>query len=168
MYNPSVHTATNKPIGLTNKPVDARTYYYDSVAFAYRPYASTSEVIGYLIGDNRVGQFSMIVGTDEYWFKNGIADADLILKDSSGVLEMSYAIPAGEPILQFIPNTGGFDELARLIVIDTVTNLRADITTPTLHYDGVSGNFDGWDVSLPVQDDGNFNTANPCVVWVKE
>ena len=81
---------------------------------------------------------------------------------------VSYELDAGEPLLQFIPNTGGFDELARLIVIDTVELLRVDITTPTLHYDGVSGNFDGWNVSLPVQDDGNFNTANPCVVWVKE
>lgn len=84
------------------------------------------------------------------------------------ITPVNYDIAAGEPVLQFIPSTGGFDELARLLVIDTITLLCADITAKTLHYDGVSGNFDGWNVSLPVDYDENFNITNPCVVWVKE
>lgn len=82
-YNPSIHTATNKPIGLTNKPVDARTYYYDSASFSYRPYTSTSEVLAYLVNpSDRIGHFSIIVGTSEYWFRDGVADGDLVIKES--------------------------------------------------------------------------------------
>lgn len=98
MYNPSLHTATNKPIGLTNKPVDARTYYYDTNNFVYRPYISQAEVLAYLIGQQRVGQFSIILNSGgtvlngvitggingEWWFKDGIADGDLILKAVTG------------------------------------------------------------------------------------
>lgn len=95
-FNPSIHTATNKPIGLINKPVDARTYYYDAATFSYRPYASTSEVLGYLIGTDRVGHFTVIVGSDEYWFKDGILDADLVKKSSGILLEpIIYNLPSG-------------------------------------------------------------------------
>jgi hypothetical protein len=95
MYNPSLHTATNKPIGLISKPVDARTYYYDSVNFVYRAYVSEAEVLAYLTTDeSRTGQFSIIINTDgslsngvitggvnsEWWFKNGVSDDDLKLK----------------------------------------------------------------------------------------
>lgn len=85
MYNPSLHTATNKPIGITGTPTDARSYYYNTATFAYRPYASTDEVIGYLIGNDRKGQFSVIIGTSEYWFKDGINDGDLVFKSAPAV-----------------------------------------------------------------------------------
>lgn len=109
MYNPSLHTATNKPIGLTNKPVDARTYYYDAGTFAYRPYASTAEVLAYLIGFQRVGQFSIIIATGganaEWWFKDGIADADLVLKGSNSAA-IPITITAGvTPMPKTIPYT---------------------------------------------------------------
>lgn len=97
MFNPSLHTATNKPIGLTNKPVDARTYYYDTTTFSYRPYTNTAEVLAYLVGTDRTGHFPIIIGTDEYWFKDGIADSDLVLK-SAGEAIPAFAIPAGSAI----------------------------------------------------------------------
>lgn len=88
MYNPSLHTATNKPIGLTGKPIDARSYYYDESTFTYRPYASIAEVLAYLIGGDRSGQFGVIIartegGYDEWWFRNGIADSDLIIRGTA-------------------------------------------------------------------------------------
>jgi len=97
-FNPSLFTATNKPIGLTGAPVDARTYYYDGVNFVFRAYVSTAEVLAYLLGNNRIGQFSIIINTGgtlvngvitggtnaEWWFKDGISDGDLVLKGSGG------------------------------------------------------------------------------------
>lgn len=166
MYNPSVHTATNKPIGLTNKPVDARTYYYDSVAFAYRPYASTSEVIGYLIGNDRVGQFSIIVGTDEYWFKNGIADADLILKDSSGgIAPISYAVAANTAVLNYFVAKGSFTEIATIQFIENTTRIKWVIVDAV-----VNSPFDGWTITLPGTNDGGdpFLSTYGGTIWVKE
>jgi len=97
-FNPALFTATNKPIGLTGTPVDARTYYYDTTYFVFRAYVDTAEVLAYLIGNNRTGQFSIIINTGgtlvngvitggtnaEWWFKDGIADVDLVLKSSGG------------------------------------------------------------------------------------
>lgn len=94
-FNPAIHTATNKPIGLIGKPVDARTYFYDAVNFVYRAYVSTAEVLAYLnVSSFRVGQFPIIINTGgslssgiitggtnaEWWFKNGVADANLVSK----------------------------------------------------------------------------------------
>jgi len=97
-FNPALFTATNKPIGLTGTPVDARTYYYDTTYFVFRAYVDTAEVLAYLIGNNRTGQFSIIINTGgtlvngvitggtnaEWWFKDGILDGDLVLKGISG------------------------------------------------------------------------------------
>lgn len=95
-YNPALHTVTNKAIGVAQaNPVDARSFYFD--APTYRPFKDTGEVKAYLnIPKNRVGGFSIFVreggtlsGTtftggvlNEYWFRNGTADSNLILKTS--------------------------------------------------------------------------------------
>ncbi|OOQ57140.1 hypothetical protein [Mucilaginibacter pedocola] len=98
MYNPSLQTTTNKPIGLAGKPVDARSYFYDDVNFVYRPYLNTAEVLNYLsTPGSRTGQFSIIInsggslengvitgGTNaEWWFKDSVADTGLLPKGSS-------------------------------------------------------------------------------------
>jgi hypothetical protein len=121
MYNPAIHTATNKPIGLTGKPVDARTYYYDAVNYVYRAYVSTAEVKAYLIGTDRVGQFSIIINTGgslsggvitggtnlEWWFKDGVLDANLVLKGSGGasVTPIEHDVTAGDSQPVTIPYT---------------------------------------------------------------
>jgi len=96
-YSPALHTVTNKALGIAQaNPTDARSYYYDPSLFLYRPYQSTSEVLAYLnLSKYRTGQFSIIVnnggtlnpdgtfsgGTfDEYWFKDGVANGDLVIK----------------------------------------------------------------------------------------
>ncbi len=105
-YNASIHTATNKPVGLSGKPIDARSYYYDAVNFVYRPYVSTSEVLAYLdTAVKRAGHFSIIINTggvlsngviaggtnSEYWFKDGVADASLVKKSSTITLDRTEA-----------------------------------------------------------------------------
>lgn len=109
-FNPAIHTATNKPIGLIGKPVDARTYYYDAVNFVYRAYVSTAEVIAYLnTSADRIGQFSIIINTGgslsagvitggtnlEWWFKDGVLDANLVLKGSGGASFIEQDITGG-------------------------------------------------------------------------
>lgn len=99
MYNPSLHTATNKPIGLTGKPVDARSYFYDDLNYVYRPYVNAAEVLNYLTTPaSRTGQFSIIINSDgilvngvvtggtntEWWFKDIVTDDGLLIKASGG------------------------------------------------------------------------------------
>jgi hypothetical protein len=98
-YNPSLHTATNKPIGLVNKPVDARTYYFDAATYTYRPYTDVTEVLTYLNSAvDRVGHFSIIVDTVEYWFKDGVADADLIVKSNGGLTIDPIPLGSGDAL----------------------------------------------------------------------
>lgn len=133
MYNPSIHTATNKPIGLTNKPVDARTYFYSTVTFSYRPYANTAEVLSYLVGDNRVGQFSIIIGTDEYWFKEGVTDSDLVLK-TKPVIPKIINIPLATPVpilIDFAAHTIKFGAAAAVDLGYSLDNYRG---IPTILY----------------------------------
>jgi len=96
IFDPTLHTATNKPIGLRGKPVDARTYYYDDGnSYRYRPYMSIQQVLDYLpLADDRRGNFEVIINTNgtindgyiiggtnnAYWFKDGLADNNLVLK----------------------------------------------------------------------------------------
>lgn len=155
MYNPSIHTATNKPIGLVGKPVDARTYYFDSVNFTYRPYVNTSEVLGYLnTAVSRQGNFAIIINTggslsagvitggtnEEWWFKNGTADGGLVLKSGG-----SPTPPDPQPI------TAGVDD--NPLVIPYAGN---DSTSYTLKR-ASDGSFD-WNTK--VQYDGtNFTVT---------
>ncbi len=98
-YAPNLHTVTNKALGIAQaNPTDARSYYYDPSLFIYRPYQSTAEVIGYLnLPKYRTGQFSILVNSGgtlnpdgtfsggtivEYWFKDGVADINLVVKSS--------------------------------------------------------------------------------------
>jgi len=87
-YNPSLHTITNKSLGVAQgNPTDARSYFYDEANFVYRPYNSTAEVLSYLnTPKSRTGHFSIIVGTKEYWFKEGAADGDLAEKGGGEVV----------------------------------------------------------------------------------
>lgn len=124
MFNPAIHTATNKPVGLIGKPVDARTYFYDEVNFVYRAYVSTAEVLTYLnTASDRVGQFPIIINTGgslsagiitggtnaEWWFKDGVADVNLVFK--SGVFTTRFKFSAGDAIpgnidMTTLPNFG--------------------------------------------------------------
>jgi len=98
-YSPALHTVTNKALGIAQaNPTDARSYYYDASLFKYRAYQSTSEVNAYLnLSEYRTGQFSIILNVGgtlnpdgtfsggsyvEYWYKDGVADIDLVVKSS--------------------------------------------------------------------------------------
>lgn len=99
-YDPSQHTVSNKAYGVAQAaPTDGRSYYLDMTLFKYRPYAGTAEVLSYLNTDaKRTGHFPIYVSTGtlesdgtftggevkEYWFKDGTADANLVVKQSSG------------------------------------------------------------------------------------
>jgi hypothetical protein len=100
-YTPSQHTVTNKALGIGQAtPTDARSYYFQSDIFVYRPYQDTAEVLAYLdTAQKRTGQFSIFIndGTldsttgeftggvvHEWWFKDGVADGDLVEKLAGG------------------------------------------------------------------------------------
>lgn len=93
--NPSLGTTSNKAYAPAQAvPTDFRTYYYDQTNFVMRAYQSTSEVLAYLnLAKYRTGQFPIVVnnggtlsggvitgGTNTlYYFKDGVADANLVI-----------------------------------------------------------------------------------------
>lgn len=90
-YNPALHTTSNKPYGTQNTPVDARSWFYDQLNYTYRPYNSISEVLSYLnTSASRSGNFSIFIldsgELKEYWFKDGVSNSDLVIKESEGGL----------------------------------------------------------------------------------
>lgn len=97
-YTPSQHAGPqNKPSGISSAtPLDSRSVFYDATNFVYRPYVSTSEVLSYLnLAKYRTGQFDIVVNSGGslsgggvltggvntiYYFKNGTADSNLVIK----------------------------------------------------------------------------------------
>lgn len=94
VYNPSLAQTFQKPVGISKSlPTDARSYYYDETLFKWRPYQNVAEALFYLQNPiTRAGHFLVLVnegGTlsgstftggvvKPYWFKNGVADTDLV------------------------------------------------------------------------------------------
>lgn len=124
MYNPSNHIPLSKPLGAAAFPIDGKFMFYtDGVGgvYSYRPFQSVQEVLDYFpLGSNFRGNvagqswaFEVIVNTggtlssdggsivggvnDIYWWRNGVTDADLVLKASGGsaspVIHRSFTIP---------------------------------------------------------------------------
>jgi hypothetical protein len=135
-------TSSSKPYApSTGVPTDMRSYYYDSVLFAYRPFQSTAEVLAYLVSSNaRKGSFPIYInatGTlsganftggiiEEYWFRTGTADSDLVLKASGG----SGGASAAGISQQVQVNNGG--------AFSTDTKFTFNFTTKTLNTDLLS------------------------------
>lgn len=99
-YNAQDGSLSAKPYAPSQGvPTDARSYYYDSALYKWRPYQSTAEVLTFLdTPAKRSGHFPIFVhsgtlnttnGTfsggsvTEYWFKDGISDAHLVTKTYS-------------------------------------------------------------------------------------
>lgn len=107
-YNPALHITFNTSVGIAQAvPTDARSYFYDTVNYKYRAYVSTAEALTYLeVPKYRVGHFSVIVNIGgtlldgvitggenvEYWFKNGVADGDLVLKAEESFINVEKSI----------------------------------------------------------------------------
>lgn len=115
-YQPSLHTVVSRPIGMPKGSTDARSQFYDGTHFIYRDYVSTAEVLSYLnTGNYRTGKFPIYInaggtvnpgtgvisgGTvSEYWFKDGVADFNLILKTSASNGITSFNTRTGDVIL---------------------------------------------------------------------
>lgn len=99
-YNPTAakYTISNKPYGpAQGVPTDARSMFYDTVKFVFRPYMSTTEVINYLnLAKYREGRFPILINSGgirnsttgiltggvntEYWFAGCTADSCLGVK----------------------------------------------------------------------------------------
>lgn len=96
-YNPQLSTPASKPIALSNGgPDSARSMFYDSVNFIYRDFNGKEEVISeYPLAKDRTGRPVYFVNEGgvlnnngtytggklvEYWFKDGVADTDLVVK----------------------------------------------------------------------------------------
>lgn len=102
VYNPSIAgTTSNKPYAPNaSAPTDSRSYFYDAVNFVWRPYQNTAEVLTYLnLPKYRTGQFDIVVNfggvlsgglitggvNSIYYFKDGQADSNLVLKVNAAV-----------------------------------------------------------------------------------
>lgn len=100
-YSPAAHSLTGKAMGFSQATsTDARSLFYDAGNFKQRPYVSTAEVLAELVlPKNRFGNFPIFINStgilnpdgtitggvlEEWWFKDGVADGDLVLKTSAG------------------------------------------------------------------------------------
>jgi len=144
-YNPSLHSTVGKSTGLYgSRTADARSYYYDEGTYTYRPYTSTAEVLSYLTPTSlRQGHFLIFVtvGTTvvTYWFRDGIADTDLILFDE--VLESgSFAANLDLSLLTNLGNTINVTGLGDLLgsVIKEATYDEDSTTLTFTHWDGTT------------------------------
>jgi hypothetical protein len=72
-YHAGAHVVVNDAIGPNlATPVDARTMFYDSVHFWYRPFQSTAEAISYLpSATNRFGNYILVVDSGGTLQSNG-------------------------------------------------------------------------------------------------
>lgn len=103
VYSPSVDgvPGRNQPVGISGTPLDGRAQFHDTTANAskrWRDFQSTAEVLSYYnTAGKREGKFSVFIhsggslssgvwtggSTVEYWFKDGVTDADLVVKSGS-------------------------------------------------------------------------------------
>lgn len=99
-YQPSTDgVSIGRPIGATNFPTDARSYFRDRTNFTWRPYVSTTEVLTTLnTSAHRKGHFPIIVNTGGtllngvitggsnamWWFRDGLTNGDLVLINTGG------------------------------------------------------------------------------------
>ena len=101
-YNPQIDSAfvVNKPVATIGVSLDRRSQLAVEEDFLSRDFISTAEAIDYYnTSFSRGGGFSVFVnntgvlqpdGTilggerQEYWWKDGVADGDLVLKITSG------------------------------------------------------------------------------------
>ena len=114
-YNPAQGTVSNKPYAPGQAvPTDSRSYFYDATNFLWRPYQSTTEVLSYLnLSKYRTGHFSIYVNPTgtlngngtftggtiaEYWFKNGTANGNLVLKQDSTKANQSALVDTASAI----------------------------------------------------------------------
>lgn len=134
-YVSSQHTTVSKPIGISGNPVDARSVFYDATLFKYRDYVSTAEVLSYLpTAANRRGRFLIFVNTggtlsngvitggttSVWWFKEGVADGDLVEFSTGGSSIPVDATPtSGSP--NAVQSGGTFTELGKKL--DKTANL---------------------------------------------
>ena len=96
MYNPADHKVQNQPFGVGSIPLNAKTLYYDTVKFVYRPFQNVAELEAYFAIQFKTPDFESIVNTggtlssstgkitggtnDAYWFPNG---ATAVLKKTN-------------------------------------------------------------------------------------
>jgi len=137
-YNPSDGTASNKPYATRGKPDSARRYYYDKDGtFRYRQFISIQEALETLVTlDDRRGHEPLVINTggtvvesgadagyiiggtnDEYWWKDGYEDNDLVLKVPTIDLSGYYTNSQVDAIISNLAGAGlEFNEENKLIV----------------------------------------------------
>jgi len=128
-YTPVKHTPINKAWGVAQSmPLDARSYYYDDIAFRYRPFASVAEAVLYFRDTiTRKGNFPVFIRDPlgvvyEYSYRSGIKDGDLIPKDVDGFNAVWYGArttnsrDSNSAVIQKMINAG----IVNIVVPDTI------------------------------------------------
>jgi len=146
-YNPAQGTVSNKPYAPGQAvPTDSRSYFYDATNFLWRPYQSTTEVLSYLnLSKYRTGHFSIYVNPTgtlngngtftggtiaEYWFKNGTANGNLVLKQDSTKSNQSALVDTASAIRSVM--SARFNPIAG-------TNMTITGTYPNLTFNASGG-----------------------------
>lgn len=125
MISPTDFTISAKPLAILKSEIDWRSYFLDKTKAPplRRPYASVAEALDHLNSSNpivvkqlRTGNFPVYIHSgslqgdgsfqggevNEYWFRNGIADYDLVRKTNTG---------ASIPVVRAAPITNGIAQI---------------------------------------------------------
>lgn len=153
-YNPAIAgTTSNKPYAPAQAtPTDSRSYYYDAVNFTWRPYQSTSEVLFYLnLSKYRTGQFDIVVnvggilsgglitgGVNTVWyFKNGTADSNLVIKVTVAVDPSLFLLKANN--LSDLPSIPTAKTTLGINLVDNTSDATKWAATATIQNKTISG-----------------------------
>ena len=130
VYNPQDDAIViAKPLGAVSFNIDSRSTYFDESTYTRRPFTSTAEVLAYFdTAFKRRGNFTILVddgsGVVKYWFKDGVADSDLVLENvggGGGGDSTPDATNSTKGKLKLTNHLGGTADLPTVVAVDNVT-----------------------------------------------
>ena len=136
--------------GNPNAPLDWWYGPYTDIATARTATQNTTHVVTQEVLVHRykgmtVGIYNATGGVDEYWFKNGIEDDDLIPKIPDIVFPTIDQLPGNIKVAKFDANGGVGHQNSEL------TDGQSYIHLPACVFTNASGTFQGWDTTTASQ-----------------
>lgn len=151
-YNPATGTVSNKPYSPGQGfSTDSRSQFYDANFGLWRDYVSISEVLSYLnLPKYRMGGIDIYINTggglsagvitggirNVYWFKDGVADANLVLKNAISTVngQTGNVVTKNADSLKGHPvDTGAVAHNGYYLIYDSV-NKKFSLIQPTAGY----------------------------------
>lgn len=152
-YKPSDGTPINKPISPSLGIPQGQGFYYDSASYKWSDFVSTAEMLAFYPATNKSRSYHFAIyasiggtrtngivtgGTfSEYWFKNGQADSNLVVKVQVNYNEKIRNVTTGQKGFYTLYNTNS-------IIVFQRNGIRVDPDLITQNVNGVT--YSGTDI----------------------